>query len=550
MDRKKVPPLTPLDVERHKAEGGFVMSEDLVDAGVTASVDRQVASHSLSDAMHESYDGSETRASLHSPGTAYEAPAFYPIRRSLLHESHLIKDRDPPEPLLNRRRDLHVHLPPPSQLDCRAISRSHTIADLLPPERLIDRQRDVWCRVGYQTCVRHLGTGSQNAVYLAIAWSEERSPKYAAAQVMQLLPDRVQRQQLSRRERDPRIRPVQQPRSVVSQDVFPQLLAPLSLQREVHCLRGLRHVNVIALLDVYAVRETACAYLLLEYADGLTLHHELDAADGRRFPVPKARFFFRQLMAGLAYLHSRHVAHRNIQPRNLQLKVDQERSQKLLKIANFSVAAVLGHPVGPADAGHWVKRDLVTNVVGLLAFQAPEALALQLHKVLPQVMQTYHQWPMTAEAAAAPSSLRHVHRVSEHRARRMIWNKCYGSGTYPAKPADVYAAGVTLYLMLTGTLPYNALSWPQRLDLVFRAQPLAVDFLSKKDWKFLLWLLEPKIDADSLTDEFLERGTADQVLQSRWMQDPEESGGADLVRKLTSYQRSPILVPRGPSLPA
>jgi len=55
----------------------------------------------------------------------------------------------------------------------------------------------------------------------------------------------------------------------------------------------------------------------MEYAKGESLHANLKAAPNRRFSEEKAVRIMKQLIGVLAYLHQRHVTHRDIKLENI-----------------------------------------------------------------------------------------------------------------------------------------------------------------------------------------------------------------------------------------
>lgn len=101
--------------------------------------------------------------------------------------------------------------------------------------------------------------------------------------------------------------------------------------REAALHRALRHPHVLRCLGER--RHHSLHYLFLEYAQGGELFDRIEPDAGMR---PRdARRYWRQLAAGLAYLHARGVAHRDIKPENLLLDHDDN-----LKISDFGMATL------------------------------------------------------------------------------------------------------------------------------------------------------------------------------------------------------------------
>eukprot|EP01116_Phalansterium_solitarium_P013695 TRINITY_DN3109_c0_g1_i1.p1 TRINITY_DN3109_c0_g1~~TRINITY_DN3109_c0_g1_i1.p1 ORF type:complete len:448 (-),score=97.67 TRINITY_DN3109_c0_g1_i1:168-1337(-) len=136
-------------------------------------------------------------------------------------------------------------------------------------------------------------------------------------------------------------------------------------------------------------------YLVLELVDAGSLQQLLDAAPAHRLPLSQARSLFGQLVAALSYLHGLHIVHRDVKPDNLLLT-----SSGLLKLSDFGVALHVG-----ADGRVAEQPSAVPS--GALAFQPPEVAA--------------------GGEAAVPEPFK----------------------------IDVWAAGIVLYVMVTGKFPFD-----------------------------------------------------------------------------------------------
>ena len=85
--------------------------------------------------------------------------------------------------------------------------------------------------------------------------------------------------------------------------------------REIRILSKLNHCNVIKLYE--AIDTPQYVYLVMEYAQGESLHAHLKASPQRRFPEEKAKRIIKQLLNTLSYLHQRNVTHRDIKLENI-----------------------------------------------------------------------------------------------------------------------------------------------------------------------------------------------------------------------------------------
>ena len=133
---------------------------------------------------------------------------------------------------------------------------------------------------------------------------------------------------------------------------------------EVQTMSGLSHPNIVNLLeyskDAFVEKEDGTKYpvicISLELATGGELFDYV-ALTGR-FSENIARFYFRQLIEGLDYVHQHGITHRDLKPENVLF--DQFFN---LKIADFGFAA----PVAGKDGTGTCKTKLGTE-----SYMAPE----------------------------------------------------------------------------------------------------------------------------------------------------------------------------------
>lgn len=197
--------------------------------------------------------------------------------------------------------------------------RRSTIPPVLPKGRLIveEARQPKMKKVNQYLLRSKLGTGSSSKVYLAV---DEDSGLYYAAKALHVLERRHNVQGAS------------------------------SLEREIRIMRQLNHLNIVKLHDVLYASRYDIAYLFIEWADCGTLQ---DAINNRhRFDEISIASIFKQIINGLAYLHSKGIVHKDIKPSNILLF-----SYGAAKLSDFGI----GHSFQSAEA-----------VVGSPAYQAPE----------------------------------------------------------------------------------------------------------------------------------------------------------------------------------
>lgn len=130
-----------------------------------------------------------------------------------------------------------------------------------------------------------------------------------------------------------------------------------NVQREIQLHRSLDHVNVVKLIETFYCSEKEKLYIIMEYCSAV-LQDLLDSVPTKKLPLWQAGEYFRQLVQGLEYLHSKGIVHKDIKPSNLL--IDNAGS---IKITDFGVSELLNQ---------FQSSDECTISQGSPAFQPPE----------------------------------------------------------------------------------------------------------------------------------------------------------------------------------
>uniref|UniRef100_A0AC34QGE1 Peripheral plasma membrane protein CASK n=1 Tax=Panagrolaimus sp. JU765 TaxID=591449 RepID=A0AC34QGE1_9BILA len=221
------------------------------------------------------------------------------------------------------------------------------------------------------------------------------------------------------------------------------------LDREIAICAELKHPYFMQLKDVVMGDDTV--HLVFEYVEGSDICFEIvkRAAAGFVYSEAVASHYTRQLMEALTFIHSKKIIHRDIRPHNIVLATVDNNAP--LKLRGFGVAAQLA----PDENSAKLPR------VGIPQFMAPETV----------------------------------------------------SGDPIGTSSDIWSAGVVLYLLLSGRLPFNGTS-----SHVYESISEGKYSLQGSPWNYI------SDDAKDLLTRLLtvdpsKRLSAEKALEHRWLAD-------------------------------
>lgn len=143
--------------------------------------------------------------------------------------------------------------------------------------------------------------------------------------------------------------------------------------RELNILTELNHPNIVGFYSTFLepVSESSITtYLVLEKVNGGELFNRIVTKG--KLAQNESREIMRQLVQGLAYLHSKDIVHRDLKPENILLSItpgpqthpwDAGESCVTVKIADFGLAKFIGN------------IQFTNTLCGTPAYVAPEVLA-------------------------------------------------------------------------------------------------------------------------------------------------------------------------------
>ncbi|KAL2145112.1 hypothetical protein VTI28DRAFT_7862 [Corynascus sepedonium] len=163
------------------------------------------------------------------------------------------------------------------------------------------------------------------------------------------------------------------------------------IREEIAIMKKLNHPNLVQLIEVLDDPEDDSLYMVLEMCKkGVVMQVGL-GEPATPYDEEQCRYWFRDLILGIEYLHSQGVVHRDIKPDNLLLTDDD-----VLKIVDFGVSEM---------------------------FEKPDNMR-------------------TAKSAGSPAFLPPELCVAKH-------------GDVSGKAADIWSMGVSLYCLRYGRIPFE-----------------------------------------------------------------------------------------------
>lgn len=144
--------------------------------------------------------------------------------------------------------------------------------------------------------------------------------------------------------------------------------------KEIQTLNRISHENVIKFIGAdrgYDGNGVMHIFILTEYCAGGNLNERLNQRSSEQMNFK----WMRQAAAGLAYLHSQNVIHRDLKPDNVLLTAPTED----IKLADFGLAKELSLVTlvqTQLQGGSWLQQYIhhINSKIGMDGWMAPEAL--------------------------------------------------------------------------------------------------------------------------------------------------------------------------------
>jgi serine/threonine protein kinase len=130
-----------------------------------------------------------------------------------------------------------------------------------------------------------------------------------------------------------------------------------SMTTEIEIMKRIRHRYIVSLYELF--ESAQCMWLILELVEGTGLRGVLAASS--HYSEEMAARYVKQMLAGIHYLHSHGVIHRDLKIDNMLLHGDLETG--MVKIADFGLSALIKPGTKGYDLDESQKRKTFTGTI-------------------------------------------------------------------------------------------------------------------------------------------------------------------------------------------
>lgn len=144
-----------------------------------------------------------------------------------------------------------------------------------------------------------------------------------------------------------------------------------SMSTEIEIMKRIRHRNIVSMYELYETPK--CLWIILELVDGGDLYHFLSNVSEYNEVVASRQL--KQVLAGVHYLHSLGVVHRDLKLDNILIAGSIEQGE--IKLADFGLSALVRIDEDGYDAEESGKRkryNLLKDMWGTKEYFAPEVV--------------------------------------------------------------------------------------------------------------------------------------------------------------------------------
>jgi serine/threonine protein kinase len=216
------------------------------------------------------------------------------------------------------------------------------------------------------------------------------------------------------------------------------------LPREVAIMKKLRHPHIVALYECIDDPVAEVVYLVMQYVPDGPIRHLSDDGTCAPLPVSSVSLYAKQLASALHFMHSSGVTHGDIKPDNIL--VDLQATPRTAFFADFGVSRTFHKPRGSDST----QVSAIGRAVSIGTRTPPVSLPLT-----PRVALQSSLGATSTMSDAMPFTQGGLPGVG---APAFLSPEVF-AGQVPGYAADIWAFGVTLFVMVYGRLPFRGTSY-------------------------------------------------------------------------------------------
>ena len=239
-------------------------------------------------------------------------------------------------------------------------------------------------------------------------------------------------------------------------------------KNEIFLLKHMRHPSIVKLFE--ALDSEGHHLMFMELCTGGDLLQFVRRR--RRLSESMAKYFMRQVMTAIGYCHAKCIIHRDIKLENVLLN-----NLGQIKLCDFGVSKL----VTPEE----IEKQSVKESCGTPAYMAPEVVETGFYQ---------------------------EQKNSKTKGKKNVAFK--GKKSY-GKQCDIWSAGVLLYAMIYGTLPFKGASVREIKEKIVNGKFQLKETVSEEARDLLSGMLQRDVE---------KRLTVDEVLKATWFDGTPEHG--------------------------